>query len=185
MLFAARVDAGHDLRAAVPSDLTGIVAGAVARWRPRAELDSARISVQPHDEAATVLADPAHIDRILDNLLANALNCSGANPSVTIAVEVDDEACIRVTDNGIGVPPEMRERIFERFVRVDGTPGRVAGTGLGLHISRQLAELDSGRLVLERSEPGAGSTFTLVLPRLVDPDAPAGIGPSPRRSPER
>ena len=72
---------------------------------------------------------------------------------------------IQVRDNGHGIPPAERERIFERFYRIDDPDVRhVPGTGLGLHISRQLAARMGGRLTLDRTAVGRGSTFTLRLP---------------------
>jgi two-component system sensor histidine kinase SenX3 len=72
---------------------------------------------------------------------------------------------IAVRDRGLGIPPEQRERVFERFHRLDGEASRFS-PGLGLSISRDLANINDGSLRLERSSPGKGSTFVLRLPML-------------------
>jgi signal transduction histidine kinase len=76
-------------------------------------------------------------------------------------------AVVSVEDRGRGIAPELRERIFERFVRGDQGSSGAPGTGLGLYISRQLAARHGGRLELDHSEAGKGSRFSLRLPRLV------------------
>jgi len=104
------------------------------------------------------------VGRILDNLLNNALSYSSGPPRVTVTVHAD-EPRVEVRDRGRGVTAEQRERIFERFYRIDDPSlPHVPGTGLGLYISRQLASRMGGRLTLERTVRGKGSTFTLRLP---------------------
>ncbi|HXM58700.1 MAG TPA: ATP-binding protein, partial [Candidatus Dormibacteraeota bacterium] len=84
---------------------------------------------------------------------------------LTAGVE-DMVAVISVEDRGRGIPAELRDRIFERFVRGDQTSGGAPGTGLGLYISRQLAARHGGRLELDHSVPGQGSRFSLRLPQV-------------------
>ena len=81
-------------------------------------------------------------------------------------------AVVSVEDRGRGVPAELRERIFERFVRGDQTSGWAPGTGLGLYISRQLAARHGGRLELDQSQAGQGSRFSLRLPQVPPPQVP-------------
>jgi signal transduction histidine kinase len=84
---------------------------------------------------------------------------------VTVEIRPGDPVAIAVHDQGVGIPREPRAVVFDPFPRLDGvTPGRGRGLGLGLHISRELAALNGGSLVLEHSEPGKGSTFVLRLP---------------------
>ena len=117
------------------------------------------------DQAVQVVADPEHIARVLDNLLNNALTYSKRTPVVTIELESGDPALVRVRDNGVGIPPDRREDIFERFVRLDDAEiGPVPGTGLGLYIARQLVRRGGGELVLESSRLGEGSTFAMTIP---------------------
>lgn len=154
---------------------------AVARAHPRAQLVKAQISAKAKP-GIDVMADPALLGKILDNLLNNALSYGNGSAMVEISANrEDDQGVIRVRDLGIGIAPDDQQRIFARFIR--GTDRRVLekpGTGLGLYVSRGLAEQMDGSLVLERSEPGKGSTFTLRLPLAPGPGPGAGAMASAR-----
>jgi signal transduction histidine kinase len=105
--------------------------------------------------------DVFHVDRIVDNLINNALNYGGATPWVRLSVDPGDPPAIRVEDHGVGISATLHQRIFDRFFRVDNN---VPGTGFGLHVGRVLAEACGGSLSIERSAPGEGSVFRLELP---------------------
>jgi len=110
--------------------------------------------------------DNDHIREILDNLIENAIKYT---PAGTVTVDVtgtDSKVIVSVKDSGLGIPAEDVPHLFQKFYRVDN-PDRqqIGGTGLGLYLSRRLAEAMQGRLYLE-STHGAGSTFFLELPRV-------------------
>ena len=109
--------------------------------------------------------DRAQIHAAVSNLVENAVTYSPDDSKVSItAKEIDDEIHITVTDHGIGIPNEELDRIFERFYRVDPARARATGgTGLGLSIVKHVAASNGGRVIVW-SEPGQGSSFTLVLP---------------------
>ena len=113
----------------------------------------------------TALGDREKTEVALGNLVRNALKFSPDGGSVTIsAKKVGGMAEIGVIDEGIGVPPELRERIFERFYQIDSSETRsFPGTGLGLYIARELVQSMGGEVGLA-SGPGEGSHFTLTLP---------------------
>jgi signal transduction histidine kinase/DNA-binding response OmpR family regulator len=118
------------------------------------------------DVPATLHTDRQRLEQVLKNLLSNAVKFTESG-SVTLAVDATPEGWLRfaVQDSGIGIAPEQQERIFDAFHQADGTTSRrFGGTGLGLSISRDLTALLGGTLNVE-STPGAGSTFTLCLPR--------------------
>ncbi|MGH2379445.1 MAG: sensor histidine kinase, partial [Candidatus Limnocylindria bacterium] len=97
------------------------------------------------------------------NLMTNALKYAPAGSQVSVALGVvGSEALILVEDRGVGIPADEQDRIFQPFFRSTRTRA-MPGTGLGLHISRRLAERHGGRLWLERSTE-AGSVFALALP---------------------
>jgi CheY-like chemotaxis protein/signal transduction histidine kinase/CHASE3 domain sensor protein len=115
---------------------------------------------------ATLHTDRQRLEQVLKNLLSNAVKFTESG-SVTLAVDATPEGWLRfaVQDSGIGIAPDQQERIFDAFHQADGTTSRrFGGTGLGLSISRDLTALLGGTLGVE-STPGAGSTFTLCLPR--------------------
>lgn len=138
---------------------------AITRARPRADLVQATLEVDASSSGDAV-ADPSLVAKILDNLLNNALIYAETAPSIRVSTRRDaDQVAIAVQDNGIGIAPEDQPRIFARFAR--GSDRRVLdkpGTGLGLYLSRGLAEQMSGSLRLESSESGKGSLFVLRLP---------------------
>jgi signal transduction histidine kinase len=165
LVMAARLEGGTLPRVVVELGMADEVREAVERLRPRARLEGARVTVEKQGRGPVAMADRSHVARILDNLLNNALTYSPAPADVAVEVRRGDPVEVAVSDAGHGIPPEQHERVFERFQRVDvGPTVTVAGLGLGLAISRELARLNGGHLVLERSTPGHGSTFVLRLP---------------------
>lgn len=110
-----------------------------------------------------VFGDPARIAQILDNLIGNAQKYSSPESGISVSVRtLGSEAQVRVRDQGVGVPEDERTLLFTPFYRTSVTQ-TTRGTGLGLHISKRLAERHGGRLWLEESST-AGSTFALALP---------------------
>ena len=148
-----------------PISAMGAVQDAVARARPRAALVKATITAEPGDDS-TALADRAMVGTILDNLLNNALTYTDHAPTIRISARRDaGQVAITVTDDGIGIAPADQPRIFERFARgTDRITREKPGSGLGLYLSRGLAEQMGGSLKLQASQPGEGSTFVLRLP---------------------
>ena len=114
-------------------------------------------------EPVTAEGDAPKVERIVENLLANAARHTPADAEVRLRVEpLDDSVLIAVDDRGPGVPPEDRDAIFELFNRA-GAPPAVAGTGVGLSLVAQFAALHGGRAWVE-DNPGGGASFRVVLP---------------------
>lgn len=130
--------------------------------------------VRSPDDRVRVVTDRSKLARILLNLVENAAKYAPAGPIDLRATRGAGEVCFSVVDHGAGIPIADRERAFERFVQLDqSSTRRQGGTGLGLHLCRQLAELLDGRLTLSET-PGGGCTFSLVIPV-----APKTIAPTP------
>jgi PAS domain S-box-containing protein len=112
-----------------------------------------------------IRTDPTRLKQILKNLLANAFKFTPrGSVRLSIAPHGEKLVAFEVTDTGIGIPADKQQLIFEAFQQADGSTSRkYGGTGLGLSISRELTRLLGGELDVA-SEPGKGSTFTLVLP---------------------
>jgi len=118
--------------------------------------------------------DPGHFQQILINLVANAIDAMPDGGRLTIRVRrAGEKAVIEVSDTGVGIDPALIPRMMEPFVTT-----RPGGSGLGLSISRQLAEINDGTLDLS-SLPGAGATATLALPRVPAQNAPRGASQAP------
>ena len=133
------------------------------------------------DETARrrVVGDPVRLRQILTNLLSNAVKFTSAGRvglSVAKAAR-GDRYYFEVRDSGIGFEPDQAERLFSRFEQADGSiTHRFGGAGLGLSISRQLAELMGGQ-VSAAGQPGRGAVFTLMLPLIAAREAPAEAVP--------
>lgn len=119
------------------------------------------------ESAVQVRGDDVQIALMFRNLLDNAIRYTPLDGTVTVSLHRRDGfAVLSVADDGIGIPPESHERIFERFYRVDRARSRdMGGTGLGLAIVKHVVELHRGRIELE-STVGEGTTFTVTLPAL-------------------
>jgi len=116
---------------------------------------------------APVRVDAAHIERVLVNLLENALKFSSPTDPVEVSAAAEaEEIVVRIRDRGPGVADSDRERIFDAFERGSGGD---RGSGLGLAIARGFAEANGGRVWVDFSEPArGGSTFVLALPAVAD-----------------
>jgi two-component system sensor histidine kinase KdpD len=122
-----------------------------------------RVDVDIAATAALVLADAGLLERVLANVVGNALTYAPADTRVRVdAVAAGERAVVRVVDTGPGVPPAQRDRLFEPFQRLGDVP-RGEGVGLGLAVARGLSEAMGGTLSAEDT-PGGGLSFVLDLP---------------------
>ncbi|MET8523538.1 HAMP domain-containing sensor histidine kinase [Nocardioides sp. NPDC004968] len=147
-------------------DLAGAVTAAVREYRLPAEARGLSVVERSHG-GPVVVGDPDALQRIMANLLSNAVRLAPAGSTLTVGMgSRDGWAWAAVADEGPGIDEANQERVFDRFYRGNGTSGDDAvtdGSGLGLSIARQIAESHEGRLVLV-SHGTAGSTFVLWLP---------------------
>ena len=160
-------------------DLAEEVRGAVARLQR--EHPNRRIETTVA-ESIPVHADRDRIDQVLTNLLDNAVKYSPDGGMVRVVAERrGGEAEVRVSDTGVGISPEHRDHVFERFYQADGDDGRrrFGGLGLGLYISRAIVDAHGGRIwAAENAVDGTGSVFGFRIPRLTLPIAPSEIAPT-------
>jgi signal transduction histidine kinase len=166
LLEAGRIDGETLQLPRTRIDLRAALQEAAERARPLADLVGAKIELEIPPDPLEVEANAEQVGRILDNLINNGFAYSTRPPLLSMSASSNgDVAVVRVADNGVGIPQAQRERVFEPFLRNrDPRFDNVAGTGLGLYISRQLARAQGGGLAIESSELEQGTTFTLVLP---------------------
>jgi CheY-like chemotaxis protein len=120
--------------------------------------------VESDEDVGEVYSDQLRLKQVLLNLVTNAVKFTGDDGTVTVRAEnAGTEILISVTDTGVGVPPEDRERIFESFQQGGRGASREEGTGLGLTLSRRIVELLGGHMWMD-SEVGHGSTFGFSIP---------------------
>lgn len=148
-----------------PTNLTEWLPRTIITWREAAQAKGLRWQAVIPDMLPTLEIDPDRLAQVLGNLLSNAIKYTQPEGTISLEAGVEGESVwIRVSDTGLGISSEERERIFEPFYRTH--PGRrfPQGLGLGLTIVRDLIVAHGGRLAVE-SEPGRGSQFTIWLPR--------------------
>ena len=161
VLDLARVGSGQMKLSMEAVELAQLVEAAIAHVRPMAE--AARIELAAEVGAGQVWADRGRLHQILLNLLSNAIKFSAGGQVVVRAWWEGERVRIVVRDSGEGIPAHELKRVFEEFTQVESGMNRShQGTGLGLPLSRRLAELMGGTLELE-SEEGAGTSVTVVL----------------------
>jgi signal transduction histidine kinase/DNA-binding response OmpR family regulator len=166
VLDLSKIEAGKIEIALQPVTFPALVDELFVTMRPMADEHGSSLTLASDGEPITVVTDPRRVRQIVLNLLSNAIKFGRGRPIVVrCANGPDDGVCISVSDEGHGIAPEDVPRIFDEFVQL-AHPSPIAGTGLGLPISRRLAGLLAGTLDVE-STPEVGSTFTLRLPKTV------------------
>lgn len=146
--------------------MADLVAGAVAYHQIRAQERGISLDVEPSPTQGMIYADRGRLNQVLNNLIGNALKFSRTGGHVQLRLlESWENILVVVADDGIGIPKDKIERIFERFYQVDGTAQRrFGGAGIGLAIVRLIIEAHRGE-VWVKSEVNRGSTFYVLLPK--------------------
>ncbi|MDF1602599.1 GAF domain-containing hybrid sensor histidine kinase/response regulator [Nocardioides sp. YIM 152315] len=180
ILDLSKVEAGRMELEYSSFDLPTILDEAGGMLRERASGRGVDLRIEAAPDVGAVYSDQLRLKQVLLNLMTNAVKFTGEGGSVVVRAERRPaELDITVTDTGVGVPEDDRERIFESFQQGGRGSPREEGTGLGLTLSRRLVELLGGRMWLE-SEVGVGSTFGFSLPAQRPPQEPGaetGAGP--------
>ena len=168
LLSLARLESGQNVFDHGPLVLAPVIASCIDSHRDRAEAkhQSLELDLGPLDQETLILADEEAIRQILDNLIDNAIKYTPEQGSVCVCCRSHEgNVSIEVSDTGIGIPRDDLPRVFERFYRVDKARSReLGGTGLGLSIVKHLVQSIGGQITVD-SRIGAGSKFTIVLPK--------------------
>lgn len=130
------------------------------------EKQKAQVSFEKKGDSFTIRGGSVHITNVIYNLLDNALKYSGGEPQISIKLEEDDnQVILKIADKGIGIPSEYKKKIFEKFFRVPtGDVHNIKGYGLGLSYVESVVKSHRGSIEVN-SAPGAGSAFTIFLPK--------------------
>src|SRR6266568_1001936 len=189
LLDVTRISRGKIQLARSRIELTECVRRAIEDHAP--ELAAREIALELRVEAAPLWldADPTRIAQVLGNLLQNAAKFTDAHGRVTVAIERDDgeHAVVRITDDGVGIEPEILPKLFEPFMQADESLHRSqGGLGLGLALIKGLAELHGGSVQAHSEGLGCGAEFTVRLPlagpsHQAAPEAPARAAPPAAR----
>jgi CheY-like chemotaxis protein len=153
-----------------PLDLVEVIAGAVTAVGAAAEARRHRLVTRLSGRPLVVRGDRTRLEQVVVNLLTNAVRYTEPGGEIYLESERHEGSCggeavVRVRDSGIGIRPEMLQRIFEPFVQAEVPAGRVReGLGIGLALARTLVEMHGGSIQVESEGAGCGSTFTVRLP---------------------
>ncbi len=159
-----------------PVPLSAVVQGAVEISRPFVEACRHQLTINLPSEPLELEADPTRLKQVLVNLLINAAKYTKEGGAISLnAAQEDSQIVIRVSDNGLGLAPEMFDRIFEPFEQLPSEPGQNhGGLGIGLTLVRRLVELHGGWVTATSAGLGRGSEFSVHLPL-----RPEVVGPAP------
>jgi two-component system phosphate regulon sensor histidine kinase PhoR len=167
LLDLSRIESGGTLQLTDGVDMARLAADSAERLRLFADRQGVTLRVDAPTDLPRVKGDAARLGQVVVNLVHNAVKFSPDGGDVTVRIFSNGaEVVTAVEDHGIGVPATARDRIFERFYKVDRARLRAeagGGTGLGLAIARHVVEQHGGRIWVE-SEEGAGATFSFALP---------------------
>lgn len=168
LLEIRKIDKGKKTLTMRPTDLRGFTAEIVDLYRQMAESKNIKISLDMPDDFPQVWIDRANFDKVLVNLITNAIKYTPDNGKITVSISQDNDpmlgqcARIAVTDTGIGLDPKNIEKLFDRFYQGRGS---ASGFGVGLDLARQIAMLHHGTLkAANRSDGVKGSVFTVSVP---------------------
>jgi two-component system, OmpR family, sensor histidine kinase BaeS len=166
MSLVSRAEEGQLALELSPLDVRAIVRAAVDAVAPDARERAVELQQHLPDRPLIVDGDRGRLTQVLSNLLRNALEHTPAGGRVTVSVEpVDDRIGIEVHDTGAGIAADHLSQVFERFFRADPARRHVAGSGIGLTISRAIVQGHGGTINAHSDGPGRGATFTVRLPR--------------------
>jgi signal transduction histidine kinase len=176
LLDVSRISRGKIVLRREPVRLAEVVDGAIEASRPLIASRGHHLAVEPADPALVLDIDAARVSQVLTNLLNNAATYTPPGGEIRLAVTATEhEVRIAVRDNGMGIPAEKLQHVFEMFAQAQPSPAG-GGLGIGLSLASRLAELHGGRIEARSDGEGRGSEFVLVLPRGV-PGLPSPAPP--------
>ena len=181
LLTLAEVDAGASARreAWEPVDLAAVVEEGHRSLRPLLAARALSVVLPDDVDVPPVLGIHSHLDRVVLNLMSNAIKFTDDHGTVAVRLEVEEHGeasyvVLRVQDSGIGISVEQQHRLFDRFFRsAEAQQRAIQGTGLGLAVCKAIVEAHGGRITID-SQRGAGTTVTVALPVAVEVDEAVG-----------
>lgn len=179
LLDLAKIEAGRAELRLVTVSIQDTAEGLINLIRPQAENRGVELKLKIQPNLPVAETDAGKLQQVLFNFLSNAIKFSPADGTVTLSAALDEARAnqsvarlrLSVSDEGPGIAEEDQRRVFEKFSQLEATETREhSGTGLGLTISSELAQLLGGEIELD-STPGEGATFSLVIPLIYQPPA--------------
>jgi signal transduction histidine kinase len=165
LLDLSKLEAGKMTLETSEQNIIPLLKGLVLSFTSLAERKKITLQFNTIEENLNVYIDKDKVEKVITNLLSNAFKFTPEGGKIDVTVEkLIKEVEIRIADNGIGIPKERIDKIFDRFYQVDGSHTREGeGTGIGLALTKELVELHKGKIKVESKE-GEGTTLTVLLP---------------------
>jgi signal transduction histidine kinase len=151
-----------------PMRVESLVGEVIESARALADRKGVLLELSEGEGVPEIAADREAVEKIVVNLLGNAIKFTASGGRIEIAVRAEEQGgvCVVVADTGVGIPAKQLGRIFDRFAQVDGSSTRShEGTGIGLSLAKELVELHGGEIWAESEGPGRGARISFVLPR--------------------
>lgn len=169
------------------TSLSEVVQLALASARPQLEGKQHKLQIEFASAELYLSADATHLAHAFANLLHNASKYSATGTAIRVAASAkENQIIVRVIDQGVGIPPDMLERVFDLYRQVDrAEDGTHDGLGIGLTLVKRIVELHGGTIAATSAGPGQGSEFIVHLPRDESRAVPAALGPAAAPSPAR
>lgn len=166
LMDVSRINHGKIELRRQPTDLATVVSNAIETHEPFIKSCGHAISVAMPTTPVLVDGDAVRLTQVIGNIVHNAAKYTARNGSIGVTMERrGNDAVVRVTDSGAGIPSDMATRIFEMFEQLDGRSGRShGGVGIGLALAKQLIELHGGSIEARSEGPGKGSEFVVTMP---------------------
>ncbi|MFI5347827.1 MAG: sensor histidine kinase [Elusimicrobiota bacterium] len=165
ILDMTRIEDGRLKLSPRPLALGPLLSEVAAEYAALARKRKVSVSVSAEAGLPDAVADPDRLRQVLHNLLGNALKFTPSGRMVRLSAEAEGgRVSVDVSDEGVGVPADKRDRLFGKFARLGPAVDATEGTGLGLYISRRLIEAQGGKLTYEPGPGGRGSVFRVTLP---------------------
>ncbi|HEV7683537.1 MAG TPA: ATP-binding protein, partial [Pyrinomonadaceae bacterium] len=161
LLDLSKIEAGESQPQVTTVSTKDLLAGALRELRPQVEAKGLDLNVDAPVDLPSVAVDRLQIERVLSNLVTNALRHTAQGEIRISAEQRDNYVAVSVSDTGSGIPTEYLPHIFDKFVQVPDAP--TGGAGLGLTISKSIVEAHGGQISVQ-SQVGRGTTFTFTLP---------------------
>ena len=172
LLDISRIESGRIQMDQASISLLEIVTQRIEEIRPQADEKSIQLVLTAPESVPNILGDEARMGQVFTNLIGNAIKFTPNNGEVSVKVEADGHLLhVEVIDTGPGIPPEERQKIFDKFYQLsDISTRQQGGSGLGLSISKSIVEAHGGKLWIDDGNQGKGSNFQFVLPLVREDD---------------
>lgn len=172
LLDISRIESGRIQMDQTPISVLEIVTQRIEEIRPQADEKAIQLALTAPESVPDILGDEARMGQVFTNLIGNAIKFTPNNGEVSVKVEADGNLLhVEVIDTGPGIPPEERQKIFDKFYQLsDISTRQQGGSGLGLSISKSIVEAHGGKLWIDDGNQGKGSNFQFVLPVVKEAD---------------